>query len=217
MSLFQTTYAQLRSDIIFGVLSPSQKLRLEDLRENYGASVPTLREVLNRLASDGLVATEDQRGFSVAPISPENLLEISSLRKLVELNALEQSFRNGDLAWESDVVAAHHKLSRLEQLMIAGTQSDRTEWKRHDFGFHQTLIKACRSAELMSLHASIFDKYLRYQMVYLTFRGAIAAEEHKALLEAALSRDVALAQRTLLRHIDGGVEHALAAHSLGSQ
>lgn len=211
VSLFQTTYARLRGDIVFGVLSPGQKLRLEDLHTIYGASVPTLREVLNRLASEGLVTSEDQRGFAVTPISVANLLELASLRKLVELHALELSFRNGRLEWESDVVAAHHKLSRIEQRLMAGEAADRTVWKRYDFGFHQTLIGACGSEELLAVHRAVFDKYLRYQMIFLTFRGEIAAREHKALLDAALARDFGAAKAVLERHVDGGVAHALAA------
>jgi len=213
VSLAQNTYAQVRSDIIFGVLAPGLKLRLEELRVLYSVSVPTLREVLNRLASEGFVVAEDQRGFSVAPISEANLHELAALRKLLELSALAQSFAAGDVAWESDVVAAHHKLSRIEQRMMAGEPCDRTEWKRYDSGFHHALIKGCGSEELLAVHRAIFDKYLRYQMVYLTFRGAIAAEEHSALLRAALARDVTAAQEVLVRHIDGGVAHALASHA----
>ncbi|MES2666151.1 MAG: GntR family transcriptional regulator [Pseudomonadota bacterium] len=210
-TLFQATYARLRSDIIFGVAAPGQRLRLEDLHKTYDASVPTLREVLNRLSSEGLVTSEDQRGFAVARISAANLLELASLRKLIEVHALDLSFRLGTLAWESDVVAAHHKLSRIEQHLMAGVKADRSEWKRYDFGFHQTLIGACGSEELLALHRTVFDKYLRYQMIFLTFRGEIAAQEHKALLDAALSRDFATAKAVLERHVDGGVEHALSA------
>lgn len=211
MSLFQTTYNRLRSDVIFGMLKPGQRLPLEDLHLRYAASVPTLREVLNRLASEGLVVTEDPRGFRVAPISEVNLRELASLRKLIELHALELSFQRGTVAWESKVVAAHHKLSRLERRLIAGETADRGEWKRYDFEFHQTLIGACGSEELLSIHRAVFDKYLRYQMIFLTFRGEIAAKEHKALLDAALNRDFGTAKAVLERHVDGGVEHALAA------
>lgn len=211
MSLFQTTYAKLRGDIIFGALSPGLRLRLEDLHKTYGASVPTLREVLNRLSSEGLVVSEDQRGFAVAPVSASNLLELADLRKLIEVYALELSFRKGTVAWESEVVAAHHKLSRIERQLIAGESADRSEWKRYDFGFHQTLIGACGSEELLAVHRAVFDKYLRYQMIFLTFRGEIAAQEHKALLDAALARDFVAARSVLERHVDGGVAHALAA------
>lgn len=211
VSLSQSTHAAIRQDIIFGVLTPGQRLKLDDLQAHYGASVPTLREVLNRLTSESLVVAVDQRGFAVAPISVANLQELAGLRKLIEFHALELSFRHGDIDWESEVVAAHYRLSRVETRLIAGETADRMEWKRCDFGFHQTLIGACRSAELLSLHRAVFDKYLRYQMIFLTFRGQIAADEHRALKDAALARDFPAARAVLERHIDGGVEHALRA------
>jgi DNA-binding GntR family transcriptional regulator len=211
VSLAQTTYAALRSDIIFGVLPPGQRLKLDDLQGRYGASVPTLREVLNRLTSEVLVVAEEQKGFAVAPISVANLQELASLRQLIELHALELSFRHGTVDWEADVVAAHYRLSRVEERLMAGQGSDRMEWKRYDFGFHQTLIGACGSDELLALHRAVFDKYLRYQMIFLTFRGQIAADEHRALKDAALARDFASARAVLERHINGGVEHALKA------
>ena len=62
-------YRRIRSDIIFGRLQPDQKLRLEALKEHYGVSISTLREILNRLSSEGFVVAEARRGFEVAPVS----------------------------------------------------------------------------------------------------------------------------------------------------
>ena len=41
-------YRRIRADIIFGKLRPEQKLRLEALKEEYGVSVSTLREILSQ-------------------------------------------------------------------------------------------------------------------------------------------------------------------------
>jgi DNA-binding GntR family transcriptional regulator len=207
----ESAYSRIRTDIIFGRLKPDEKLKLDPLKQRYGVSVSTLREILNRLASEGFVLAEGQRGFEVAPISPENLTEISALRKLLECYALELSFSAGDMDWEGRVVAAHHKLHQMELRMMAGDETVKEQWKRYDWEFHQALILACGSRELTGAHAAVFDKYLRYQMISLTFRGEAAAREHRALLDAALARDARKAQAILRTHIDGGVEHSLAS------
>jgi DNA-binding GntR family transcriptional regulator len=209
-SIAETTYRQIRADIIFGRLAPDEKLKLERLKSRYGVSVSTLREILNRLASEGLVVAEGQRGFEVAPVSADNLKEIAALRQLLECYALALSFAAGDMDWEGRVVAAHHKLHQMELKMISGDRSVTKDWKRYDWEFHQALISACGSRTLMETHAAIFDKYLRYQMISLTFRGQIAADEHRQMLEAALRRDAATAQEILRRHVEAGVEHGLA-------
>ncbi len=203
-------YDRLRKDIVFGRLAAGAKLPLGDLKENYGVSVSTLREALNRLAAEGFVMTEGQRGFFVAPMTRDGLRDIAALRVLIEVYAFEKSIERGDTDWEASIVAAHHKLHRMEQRMLKGDVSVREKWKQHDWEFHQSLIGACGSSELLLLHQTVFDKYLRYQMRVLTFRGDLAAAEHKALLDAALNRDTAQGAAVLRSHIDGGVEHSLA-------
>lgn len=210
----ESAYQKIRSDIVFGRLLPGKKLKLERLKADYGASVSTLREILNRLHSERLVVAEGQKGFEVAPVSIANLREIAALRQLLEGRALEQSFRAGDMEWEGRVVAAHHRLARMEERMARGDMSRTEEWKRYDWQFHQALISACGSKMLIDNHAAVFDKYLRYQMIALSYRGDIAANEHAELLECALKRDAARACEVLTRHVAGGVEHALATGTI---
>ncbi|MDO5898266.1 GntR family transcriptional regulator [Agrobacterium sp. Azo12] len=209
----ESSYKRIRADIIFGRLAPGQRLKLEKLKDTYDTSISTLREILNRLASDGLVMAEGQRGFQVMPMSSVDLKEVAGLRLLLETHALEQSLERGDVDWEARLVSAHYKLARMEGVMASGDTSHTEDWKRYDWEFHQALISACGSKLLMEAHAAVFDKYLRYQMVALSYRGKIAADEHKQLLDAALNRDQKNAKKILGLHIQGGVEHALAHKS----
>ncbi len=212
-----STYQSIKRDIIFGDLAPASKLKLETLRKNYNASMSTLRETLNRLASEGFVDALDQRGFFVTPVSKEDLMEVANLRVLLECHALKLSIDNGDTDWEGNLVSAHHKLSSMEQKMLSGDDSQKEDWKRYDWEFHLALIEACGSRNLISLHSVLYDKYLRYQMLMLTHRGQEAADEHKKMLKAALDRNVEAAINTLTVHIEKGLEHTLAAFQMGDQ
>jgi DNA-binding GntR family transcriptional regulator len=206
----EIAYRRMRSDIVFGRLVPGEKLRLDKVSQRYGTSVSTMRELLNRLGSEGLILAEGQRGFEVAPVSPDDFREVAAMRQLLECHAIEQSFAAGDLDWEGRVVAAHHKLAVMEKRMIEGVDAEPETWKRCDWEFHHALVSACGSKLLMQTHAAIYDKYLRYQMVAVIFRGEIAAREHQKLLECALSRDPATACDVLETHIQSCVEHALS-------
>jgi len=208
-----STYEAIRSDIIFGRLEPEKKLKLDKMKASYKASISTLRETLNRLASEGFVAAEEQRGFFVAPVSATDLQEISDLRVLLECTALRKSIENGDTDWEGSVAAAHHKLHRMEKQMLSGDESEKELWKRYDAEFHQSLIAACGSKELMAIHKTIYDKYLRYQMQILTYRGKTAVAEHKRLFEAAMDRDADKAVKLLRHHIETGLKHTLEESS----
>ena len=203
-------YDAIKHDIIFGKLKPATKLKLGETRIRYQTSVATLRETLNRLASEGFVQAEEQRGFFVAPISPDDLTEIANLRVLLEGHALRESITQGDAEWEADIVAAYSKLKLMEDRLQDGDEKVREIWKRFDREFHQALIQACRSKNLLALHATIYEKYLRYQMQLLTFRGKSAAREHKKLLDHALNRDSDAAEKVLRAHVFGGLKHAMS-------
>lgn len=205
------TYERIKRDILFGELAPGSKLKLDTLKARYEASVSTLRETLNRLASEGFVSAEEQRGFFVTPVSKEDFSEIANLRILLEGFALRASIENGDTEWEGNLVAAHHKLHRMEQLLLTGDESQIELWKRYDWEFHLALIQACNSQNLLSLHSTLYDKYLRYQMLILTSRGAEAVEEHRTMFEAALRRDTDTAVEALEQHIRRGLDYTLAS------
>ncbi|WP_069882695.1 GntR family transcriptional regulator [Bosea sp. BIWAKO-01] len=208
ISTGEQVYERIRTDIVFGRLRPGQRLPLEKLRTAYGVGIGTLREIFSRLTPEGLVTAEGQRGFQVAPCSAEDLKEIAALRLLIERSALAQSFQSGDMEWEGRVVAAHHKLARMEASLLAGDRTQAEQWKRYDWEFHQALVSACGSKALLNVHSGVYDRYLRYQMVFVIFRGSVAAEEHKALLGCALRRDAAEAQAILEQHIQGCLDFA---------
>lgn len=208
-SISDKAYDQIRRDIIFGRLKPAQKLRLDRLARQYGASVSTLREILSRLSSEGLLLSEGQRGFQVRPVTAADFKDVAAMRLLLECHAIKLAFAAGDLQWESRVVAAYHKLSLMEQQMLEGKEGDAESWKRYDREFHQALIAACGSQTLLDLFASVYDQYLRYQMVAVVFRGTVAADEHRQLRDSVQKRDVGRACNILTKHIEGCVTHTL--------
>ena len=205
----ERVYRRLRDDIVSGRLAPSEKLKLGRLKDDYGISISTLRELLNRLTSEGLIVAESARGFEVAPVSAENFKELANLRLLLEGHALQRSFALGDMDWEGRVVAAHHKLASMEKRTLTGDVRGLEVLKRYDSEFHQALLSACGSPVLLASHAAVFDKYVRYLMIAVIFRGR-AAQEHQALLECALKRDAKGAQAILATHIMDCVAYTLS-------
>jgi DNA-binding GntR family transcriptional regulator len=214
-SIGEVTFRTIRSDIIHGVLRPGDKLTLDRLRQRYEVSVGTLREVLTRLASEAFVVAEGQKGFAVAPASEADLRELGALRLLLENHALALSLATGDLEWEGRVVAAHHKLAAIEKRLLGGESNRTPEWIRYDRNFHEQLISACGSRSLMAMHTSVFDRFVRYHMLAGSFRGKPVADDHLALLEAALARDGRTAQRLLDAHVNKGIEHVIKSGTIG--
>lgn len=205
----EVAFRRIRDDIVAGALPPGKKLKLDSLKTGYGASVSTLREILNRLVTEQFVVAEGQRGFEVAPATAENLREVADLRLLLESHAIRLSLQTGDLDWEGRVVAAHHKLSVVEGQLLAGEIDRTAQWVRYDFAFHNALISACGSRTLLDLHASVFDRFIRYHMLAASFRGSAVMDDHRALFDLAMRRDAEGIVAKLTGHIRSGVDYVL--------
>jgi GntR family carbon starvation induced transcriptional regulator len=203
-TLTEALHERLRHDIILGVLPPAAKLKLEKLSKAYDVSVNTLRETLSRLASDGLVVAEGQKGFAVLPVSDEDLRDITEMRQLLECHALKQSIAAADIDWEGRVVGAYHKLSKVEALVEAEPETYGEPWERANQEFHEALVSNCRSRWLRLYLRAMYDHSRRYRMLSLKtkpFPRSQSAEEHRRILDASIKRDADQAAGLLADHI----------------
>src|SRR5580698_3694988 len=191
-TLTEALQDRIRQDIILGALKPGAKLKLEPLSKAYDVSVNTLRETLSRLAADGLVVAEGQKGFAVLAVSMEDLREITEMRQLLECHALRQSIARADLDWEARVVGAYHKLSKVEELVEAEPETYGEPWERANQEFHEALVSNCRSRWLRLYLRAMYDHSRRYRMLSLKtkpFPRSQSAKEHRNILDAAIKRD----------------------------
>ncbi|NLH81016.1 MAG: FCD domain-containing protein [Phyllobacteriaceae bacterium] len=207
-SLVEAAYETIRADLLNGDLAPGTKLRFEMLRERYGYGASTLREALTRLVGEALVTSEEQRGFRVAAVSLEDFADLTRTRKLIEVEALRQAILFGDDAWEASLVAAFHRLSRVEEKLAEGPEHQQDEFEERNRDFHYALIAACPSRWLKHMHGILFQQSERYRRISLCNKveSRDVHAEHKAVLEAVLARDVDLACRLEGEHIDRTLE-----------
>ena len=214
LSVTENIFKKIKYDIVFGNLEPDQKLKLNLLQTEYNVSISILREVLNRLCGDGFIIYKVQKGFFVSPISKKDLYEIADLRITLETHALEISIKNKDYEWEAELLGAYHKLNHAENELEKNNLNAKSLWTKYDAEFHQMLIKKCNSLNLIRIHEVIFDKYLRYQLLILKYRGKDSIKEHKDLLDYSLISNIQKAQNTLIDHIKKGVDYASSNLSL---
>lgn len=206
-------YQILRTDILRGTLAPGQKLKFEILQTELGYSASPLREALTRLTSDGLVTSEQHRGFTVAEISYAELKDITRLRCLLEPIALKESIENGDDAWEADLISAFHRLSKIEETVGTEPNVPDNNWAHWHKHFHETLIAACPSPKLLQIRQTLFEQSERYRFLSAARRTIKRDKllEHKKLLDAALARDAETATELMEMHIMLTAEHLIDA------
>ena len=87
-TLAQAALRVLRHDIIHGTRAPEERLRIEKLKMIYAIGPTPLREALQMLVAEGLVLTEGNRGFTVAPLDYDEFLDLNIARTAIERAAL---------------------------------------------------------------------------------------------------------------------------------
>jgi DNA-binding GntR family transcriptional regulator len=201
-TLASAVYARLREEILAGAVDPGAKLRIERLSQRYAAGTAPVREALNRLLADGLVEREDQRGFSVAAVSAEDLVELTKTRCWLEGLALRESLEQGGDAWEERLVLSFHRLYRVPRSLREGAYETNPEWERRHGAFHKALLAACGSRWLALYCDQLRDLAYRYRQLAAakSFPRRDERVEHEAILNAALGRDHAAASRLLAEH-----------------
>ena len=215
-SLTEEAYAGLRADIVAGRFAPGQRLRPTELATARGVSLNVVREALNRLAGERLVIALPQLGFTVVEASVEDLLDLTDVRVMVESQALRHSIDRGDLSWESDLVAAHHRLAGTP-MMIDGTGELSDEWMHAHNAFHMATMSGCGSARLIELAASLGESAAIYRHLSLQYDHGTRdiAGEHRGIFEATLARDAETAVRRHADHIRRTAE--IVAEALAAQ
>ncbi|MBV9860237.1 MAG: FCD domain-containing protein [Alphaproteobacteria bacterium] len=201
-TLASTIHGRLRRDILRGVFRPGERLRIDLLCERYAIGATPLREALNRLTAEELVRREEQRGFRVAPVSLEDLTELTKTLCWIAELGLREAIRNGDTAWEEAVVLAAHRLSRIPREGSEGYGSFNPEWEERHREYHIALVSACGSRWLLDFYGMLIDRNTRYR--YLAFGKASeprdVPDEHRAITEAVLARDIDRAVAAATQH-----------------
>jgi len=204
--------AMLRSDIVSSVHAPETRLKFAELTKSYSVGIGTLREALSQLGSEGFVTMEAGKGFKVAPVSAEELIEITEHFIEFEKRAITESIAAGDDDWESNIVATHHRLSIIESLPWAERMERHSEWVERHRAFHESLVSACRGTWLFRLRSIMFDQLDRYRFVtknYAEGMGKKKFKEHRDIMQAAIDRDAEKSVRLLEEHFRHTTDRAL--------
>lgn len=197
----------LRGDILSGKWAPGEKLQLTSLSSHYQTSSTVVREALTRLVGDRLVLLKANRGFFVPVLSLAELRDITELRCVNEQFAVSLAIERGDLNWEGELMAVHH---RMEKTPSRDAENRPTiEWAAAHQAFHAQLLAACGVPVLIDLTNTLSDLtqlYNRWATSATNWSGRDLSAEHQAILDAALARDAETTSRLLAEHYHGTLE-----------
>ena len=213
----EAAYRLLRQAILGARLMPGAPLRPTTLQSTYGMGWTPLREALSRLEAERLVTTERNRGFFVAPVSRDELDDLTRARRALELPLLAESIAHGDRAWEDGLILAHYRLHN-HALPSSGWTDDAIDlWLDLHQAFHLALLAGGRSPWLKHFYRQTMDQERRHHRVLMiapllieasgsnpamaALRDAVTIDHHTELMQAALARDLPRAEALMADHL----------------
>jgi len=202
-SLTEDVYRRLRADLLACRLMPGQKLKIEELCERLGAGSSAVREALSRLAADGFVVVEPQRGFRVTPLSFDELRDLTNVRCQIEGLCIRDAIERGDIDWETNLIAALHRLSRTPERLPSDPQRYSDAFAVAHTAFHHAVVAACASPWLLRLREQLFAQHERYRWMSMPLAQVTRdlEVEHSGIAKAAIARRADEAVERMTAHL----------------
>jgi DNA-binding GntR family transcriptional regulator len=187
--------AQLRSDILGGVLVGGQRLLQADLAERLGISTTPVREALRDLATEGLVKFDSNRGAEVTSINMGEVRDLWTLRTVLEPLAMRIAC---DRITPEELAEAGRILERMD------AEEDRAVWMQLNREFHNVLQQASRIPALEKTLRLIQDQsamYLAQRVEEAPNRPKAGQAEHRELFDALRVGNADVAAKVAHRHL----------------
>lgn len=189
-----TTHA-LREAILDGVLAPNEWLREESLKETLGVSRTPVREALNRLEEEGLIARTPGQGARVTTLTIEDMSVVYQVRGNLESLTARMATEHGSPHAKAALQKVHDGMHE------ASEQNDRNEFSRLNLEFHQSLTEMAGNAYLTRLLATVETAIRRFgTRSYSRERMTQIVLEHAAVVDAVIGGDGEAASRAAIEH-----------------
>ncbi|WP_053148963.1 GntR family transcriptional regulator [Pseudomonas sp. P97.38] len=185
----------LREAILDGRLPSGTALRQQELADLFGVSRMPVREALRQLEAQSLLNVVQHKGAVVAPLITNNAVETYALRSVLESFALRLSI---PLLDADDLAHAAQYIEQLE------AQTDHAQIGKLNRLFHMSLYHKAPNAKLLDLierELNEEERFLRFHLSSMGL-GKLTQDDHRALLEAATTRDIDKAVALLEHHLE---------------
>ena len=196
-SLDDQVYGRIYETIAGQELPPGTRLREDQMRQIFRVSRARIRKVFSRLAFEGLVQIEPNRGASVARPSVEEARENFAARRAIEgaiVRAVAETFEPKHKA----LLAKH-----IAKESAAETSRDAREMIRLSGDFHLLLAEMAGNRALQKFLRELIT---RESLVILAYekpgKPSCSNHEHQLILDALARRDAAKAGRLMLQHLE---------------
>lgn len=198
MSIQNTIYGELKRAIIYGELSPGEKLSELELATRLDTSRTPIREALRQLQMEGYVTVAPNKGAHVSKLPPEEIEDIYNVISVLEGYA-------GELAAKKISAIGLKKLrEHQKRLVLFASKRMYRQYVEENTKFHQLITRLsgnnCLAKTVTELRARIY----RYRLTSVTIPGYLEkyASEHANIIKAITNGDSVRARKYLAEHVN---------------
>lgn len=197
----------VRQAILDFQLRPGQRLIERELMEQLGVSRATVREVVARLASEGLVTSIPQRGAIVTVLTVREAADIYEMRVALEALAVRHFVERASAEQVHELRAAFEVLADIQD----DGQGNLARLRAKD-EFYKVLLAGASSAPLTQTLTGLQGRVRLLRRTSLSVPGRSEATVHeiRTIVEAIEAGDVDAAAAACATHVRNASATALA-------
>ncbi|WP_302172144.1 GntR family transcriptional regulator [uncultured Hydrogenophaga sp.] len=202
-ALYEEVAERLRQRIFQRELEAGSWIDELKIAEELGISRTPLREALKVLAAEGLVTMKVRRGAYVTEVSEKDLSDVYHLLALLESDAAGVVAQRASDTQLAGLQALHAELE--------AASDDRDRFFAINEQFHMQLLEIAdnRWRDQMVADLRKVMKLNRHHSLFKTGRISESLAEHRAIVQALVQRDAALAAQRMREHFRSGLEAAV--------
>lgn len=196
-SLAEHAAELIRRQIVAGHYQLGEALSETTLASVLGVSKTPVREALQRLATQGLVVVQPQRGTFVFRMDATEVQALSEFREVLEISALR-------LAMRKDATTLGRLLKRIVADMAAVLdRDDAASYRELDSRYHEAIVEHSANHHLARSYGLIAFRIqaLRNRLSSSPALNATSLKQHRMLANLVVRGVPAKAVTLLRRHI----------------
>ena len=195
LSLGITAYERLRQAIQSGEYGPGDRVLEDEIAERFNISRTPVREALRRLEDEGFLVHESHRGMTVAQLDYQMVMELYSMRYIVEGAAAAMAARNA-----SDI-----EMEMLQDMIDREKAASATAegMAEHNRRLHLAIYQCSHNRYLLKTLSVLSNSLALLSKTAFSApeRRAAACLEHRAIIDAIRARDPERAEQAAHEHM----------------
>jgi DNA-binding GntR family transcriptional regulator len=207
----QIAYRRFQQHLLDGRMQPGQNLSQRDLVDMLGISLGALRELLPRLAAEGLLTVLPQRGIQITSVDLRMIRESYQMRLAIEREATIFAVENMPDAPLLQQRSLHVDI--VERAASGVSEALLGEAQKIDSGFHDALVGATGNSILIQAYAVIAIRVRMIQLDRIRLNTVVltpSLADHLEIIDGILARDRGRAVAAMEAHIRNARDRAVA-------